>query len=150
MSERKKKIYSRRYPQAPEIMELISRPQTKEEREAAKQSFNEFWRQFQEERVYVLMPERIKGARRFVALAEELSEAYGIDMDIWEKSYFIQVDLHLCCASYPTELTRRVAELFCLCDRFHSFILPKEPGDFTLSLDFYTHQYYLSGRLMNG
>ena len=150
MSERKEKIYSRRYPQALEIMELINRSQTKEEREAAKQSFNEFWRQLQEESVYILMPERIKGARRFVALAKELSEAYGIDMDIWEKSYFIQVDLHLYCASYPTELTQRVAELFCLCDRFHSFILPQEPGDFTLSLDFYTHQYYLSGRLMNG
>ena len=80
MSE--KKIYSRRYPQAPEIMELINRPQTKEDREAAKQSFNEFWRRLQEESVYVLMPERIKGARRFAALAEELSEAYGIDMDI--------------------------------------------------------------------
>lgn len=107
-------------------MELVNRPQTKEEREAVKQSFNEFWRQLQEESVYILMPERIKGARRFVALAKELSEAYGIDMDIWEKSYFIQVDLHLYCASYPTELTQRVAELFCLCDRV-PFIHPA-PG----------------------
>lgn len=150
MSEWDKKIYSRRYPQGPETMDLLHEPQPEEEREAAKQSFNEFWRRLQKESVYVLIPERIKDARRFVALAEELSEIYGIDMDIWEKSHFIQVDLHLRCASYSAGLTRRVAELFSLCDRFHSFILPQESGDFTLSLDFYTHQYYLSGRLING
>lgn len=145
-----KKIFSKRYPPNRELEQLKNITQTEEDKASAEKSLNEFWRRMREERVYILMPERIEEGRRFVALAKELSELYEIDMDIWEKSYFIEVDLHLCCASYPPGLTRRIVELFNLCDEFSSFILPQEAGDFTLSLDFYTHKYYLSGELMNG
>lgn len=145
-----KKIYSRQYPPDPDIVKLLNTPQTEEEKNSAKRSFAGFWRCMKEETVYIPMPERIKASRYFIERAKELSEVYELDMDIWEKPYFIQVDLHLRCAAYTTGLTRRVAELFSLCDQFHSFIQPQGPGDFTLSLDFYTHQYYLSGRLING
>ena len=130
-----KKVYSKRYPPAPETMEIIHTQQSAEERATTKKSFNEFL--------------RIDRGKHFVALAIELSKKYEIDIDIWQKSYFIEVNLHLFCSSYPSELTRYIAELFTLCDRFCSFIFPQEPSDFTLSLEFDTHKYYLSGKLIN-
>jgi hypothetical protein len=144
-----RKIYSKRYLPDPEIKELMDRPQTEEERKEVEQSFTEFMRRIDEESVFVLMPDRIEKSRRFIELAKELSQRYEVSMDIWEKTYFIQVDLHLCCASYPGPMTRQFAELFNMCDKFSSFILKNEPSDFTLCLDFYTHEYYLSGVLMN-
>lgn len=95
------------------------------------------------------MPERLKECRRFIELAKDLSQRYEIDMDIWEKSYFIKVDLHLRHCSFPGLFTRRLAELFNMCDKFSSSMYPGETSGFTLSLEFYTHKYYLSGRLVN-
>ena len=130
-------------------MEIIHTQQSAEERATTKKSFDEFLRRIETESTYVLIPERIDRGKHFVALAIELSQKYEIDIDIWQKSYFIEVNLHLFCSSYPSELTRYIAELFTLCDRFCSFIFPQEPSDFTLSLEFDTHKYYLSGKLIN-
>lgn len=142
-------IFSKRYPLPPEIEELIIQPQSKEEMEGAEKSLQEFWRRITEESVFVPMPERLKECRRFIELAKDLSQRYEIDMDIWEKSYFIKVDLHLRHCSFPGPFTRRFAELFNMCDKFSSSMYPGEPNGFTLSLEFYTHKYYLSGRLVN-
>ena len=144
-----KKVYSKRYPPAPETMEIIHTQQSAEERATTKKSFDEFLRRIETESTYVLIPERIDRGKHFVALAIELSQKYEIDIDIWQMSYFIEVNLHLFCSSYPSELTRYIAELLTLCDRFCSFIFPQEPSDFTLSLEFDTHKYYLSGKLIN-
>lgn len=93
-----------------------------------------------EETVYQPIPERQELGQKFIAMAKELSEAYDIDIDIRQKGYFIEVNLHLYCTSYPSELTKMFARLFGMCDRFSSFILTTEPSDFTLSLDFFTHE----------
>ena len=93
-----------------------------------------------EETVYQPIPERQRLAQKFIAMAKDLSEAYDIDIDIRQKEYFIEVNLHLYCASYPGELTKMFARLFDMCDRFSSFIHTTEPSDFTLSLDFFTHE----------
>lgn len=145
-----KKIYSKRYPTEPEIMELIHTQKSEEEQASSQKSFDEFLHRIETESTYVPMPERIKFSKHFIALAIELSEKYKIDIDVWQKPYFIEVNLHLFCSCFPSEPTRYFAELFTLCDRFCSFILPQEPSDFTLSLEFDTHKYYLSGKLING
>ena len=96
-----KKVYSKRYPPAPETMEIIHTQQSAEERVTTKKSFDEFLRRIETESTYVLIPERIDRGKHFVALAIELSQKYEIDIDIWQKSYFIEVNLHLFCSSYP-------------------------------------------------
>ncbi len=106
-----RKIYSKRYSLDTEFLEEMEQPQTGEELEEAEHSFAEFVRRMAEESVFVLMADRIEKSRRFIELAKELSQRYEIDIDIWEKSYFIQVNLHLCYGSYPGPMTRQFAEL---------------------------------------
>ena len=85
-----KKVYSKRYPPAPETMEIIHTQQSAEEQATTKKSFDEFLRRIETESTYVLIPERIDRGKHFVALAIELSKKYEIDIDIWQKSYFIE------------------------------------------------------------
>lgn len=139
MNTEEQMLYSKRYPPVQrEIHQFIggSLPCDCKSSEEALQKF----RRHMEETVYQPIPGRQELGQKFIAMAKELSEAYDIDIDIRQKEYFIEVNLHLYCASYPGELTKMFAQLFDMCDRFSSFILTTEPSDFTLSLDFFTHE----------
>lgn len=139
MNTEEQMLYSRRYPLVQrEIEQLIEEP-LPDDWKSSQESLHEFWRHM-EEIIYRPIPERQEQGQKFIVMAKELSEAYGIDIDIRQKKYFIEVNLHLYCASYPDELTKMFARLFGMCDRFSSFILTTEPSDFTLSLDFFTHE----------
>lgn len=146
-----KVIYTKRYPSAQEEIEKAAAenptPVTDEEVEAAYQKFLDFKNG---ERRYEPIPGRKEKSQRFIALAKKFSEEYEVGIDIWQTPYAIKVKLHMNCSVYPTDMTRKLAELLAMCDRLSPFTILTEPADFTLDLDFYTHRFYLSGRLVNG
>lgn len=139
-----KLLYSRRYPLIPCKKEVFP-PRVPKPVESGEK----YWRIVDEKSVFVPRPECEGPARQFIALAKELSRSYEIDIDIRQKAYYVEVDLHLYCSVYPRELTFMIARLITMSDRMSSFIFPKEPSDFTLSLEFDTHDYYLDGKLIN-
>ena len=140
MNMKEQMLYSKRYPSAQQEMErIMSEEPTPTARKSDEEFLKELW-QHMDETVYKPIPERQEQGQRFITLAKELSEAYEIDIDIRQKEYFIEVNLHMYCSYYPGELTRMFAKLFSMCDRFCSFILTTEPSDFTLSLDLFTHE----------
>ena len=139
MNTEEQVIYSKRYPSAQQEMQQFIGGALPNDCKSSEEALQDFRRRM-EETVYQPIPERQRLAQKFIAMAKDLSEAYDIDIDIRQKEYFIEVNLHLYCASYPGELTKMFARLFDMCDRFSSFILTKEPSDFTLSLDFFTHE----------
>lgn len=145
-------IYSKRYAppwEEEDVKAFAEAPQTPEKRKAAKESFREFMRKLREESTYIPIPGAEEKARLFSALAKRLSQTYELDIDIEQQPYFVCVNFHLYCASYPGGMTRAFSELFSLCDQFASFLLTTEKSDFTLSLTLYTHKHYMSGRLVN-
>ena len=109
-------------------------------------SSGEFLRKIEESSVYVLRPDKWKGRRRFIDLAKQFSLTYRIDMDIREHEHFISVILYLFHSVYTGEGKRMLTELVDLCDRVSSFPEEREACEFTLFLDYNTHDYYLSGR----
>lgn len=139
MNTEEQVLYSKRYPPVQQEMQRLIGGSLHSDCKSSEESLQEFWQRM-EETVYQPIPERQELGQKFIAMAKELSEAYDIDIDIRQKEYFIEVNLHLYCASYPGELTKMFAQLFDMCDRFSSFILTTEPSDFTLSLDFFTHE----------
>lgn len=139
MNTEEQVLYSKRYPSVQQEMGQLIEGPLPSDWKSSEESLQEFWRHM-EETVYHPIPGRQEQGQKFIATAKELSEAYGIDLDIRQKEYFIEVNLHLYCASYSDELTKMFAQLFNMCDRFSSFILTTEPSDFTLSLDFFTHE----------
>ena len=145
MSDSENWIASMRYPPAEEEMErLLAEKPVGDDEEGipVEKALEQFWQRQKEVR-YVRIPRRRKKQERFIRLAKELSKEFQIDMDIRKRPYFIEVDLHFYCAVYPERLARRFAQLFRLCDRFSSFVLSKEPWDFTLSLELDTHKCLL-------
>ncbi len=147
----KKVIYSKRYTPADEQLaqiERLMRRMATEQRETVKKTFKGFWQRLEEESVYVAIQGIEEKSRCFIELAKELSRDYQIDIDIKQGDDTIDVSLHMYCAAYPGDMTRLFTRLFNMCDHFCSFILPSEPTDFTLMLSLYTHDHYLSGKLM--
>lgn len=109
-------------------------------------SSSEFFRKIEESSVYVLRPDKWKGRRRFIDLAKRFSLTYRIDMDIKEYEHSISVILYLFHSVYAGEGKRMLTELVALCDRVSSFPEEGETCEFTLFLDYHTHDYYLAGR----
>ncbi len=102
-------------------------------------TFEEFLREVRENSVYVPKPDKLQNRQRFIDLAKQLSLDYGIDMDITEYDHFISANLHLYCGAYTGTLKDMLSGLLNLCDRICFFKLKTEPCDFTLSLDYMTH-----------
>lgn len=151
MFEDEKVIYTKRYPSPRKKLEKsdaeTTTPVTEGDIEAA---YQKYLRIVNGERRYEPIPGRKEKSRRFIALAKEFSEEYKIGIDIRQTAYAIEVKLHMYFSVYRADMTRKFAELLTMCDRLSSSVLPIDPSDFILYLDFYTHRYYLSGELMNG
>ena len=148
MRSRGKRIDSQRFPQ-PEMEDEQYR-QAAAELEAVKKtplwaSFQEYLRRLEEDSVYVLRPDKLAGCRRFLSLAQTLSQEYRIDMDITEYGDSVCVDLHLYYDVYEGERKRILCQLLDLCDSVHSFRFHPGPWDFTLALEYRTHDRYRSG-----
>ena len=148
-----KLIYSKRYLDPALVKAMAEAPfpeeRTAKEEAETERSLQDFWRRMKNETHRVLMPERVEPSQQFIQLAKELAEAHEIDVDIWEKSYLIRVDLTFHTSLYPAPVARDLAKLLNMCDTFSTLVPSDHSGDLTLLLDFYTHKYYMSGRLIN-
>ncbi len=104
-------LYSKRYSHRKSIEKLLQRSITEAEMEETEKALAQFKKRLQKERVYIQLPERQKKGNRFIAIAKEFSKRYQVDIDIKRKSFFIEVSLHLYCATYPANMTHRLSEL---------------------------------------
>lgn len=144
-----KRIYSQHFPQ-PAFDEEQYR-KAEEKLDAIKgtplwTSFEEHLRELEENIVYVLRPDKVDGRQRFIDLAKQLSLDCEIDMDIWEYDDQISVNLYLYCCNYTGAAKDMFSELLTLCDCVSILRNLAGPFDFTLSLDYNTHDCYLSGK----
>lgn len=138
MSSAGKIIYSKRFPQMDP--EQLCREAAEDAGDGtAPPPFEEFLREVRENSVYVPRPDKLQNRQRFIDLAKQLSLDYEIDMDIKEHDHFISVNLHLYCGAYTGTCKDMLSGLLDLCDRICFFKLKTEPCDFTLSLDYMTH-----------
>lgn len=104
-------LYSKRYSHRKSIEKLLQRSITEAEMEETEKALAQFKKRLQKERVYIQLPERQKKGNRFIAIAKEFSKRHQVDIDIKRKSFFIEVSLHLYCATYPANMTHRLSEL---------------------------------------
>lgn len=108
--------------------------------------FDVVYNHMSENSVYVLKADRIVGRQRFIDLAKAISSDYEVDMEIKDCSYYITVTMYLYCSTCAGSLKSMFAELINMCDRISSFTSSTDPSDFIISLDYLTHDHYVSGR----
>ncbi len=146
MASKERLIFSRRFPRIdPDQAVAEMTEDTADDLE----SCEEFLREIQENSAYVPRPDKLKERGRFINLAKRLSLDYKFDVDIKEHDYFVSVHLHLYHGVYARTLKQKLAGLMDLCDCIGIFSRETEACDFTLCLDYYTHDYYLSGHKLN-
>lgn len=108
--------------------------------------FSSLINRIDEESTYILDEEKQNCRKKFIDLAIELSSDYEIDMEITDHFYYVTATMYLDCASCAGELKAMFTELVSMCDRINSYISKKECCDFVISLDYYTHDHFVSGR----
>lgn len=135
MSE--KMIYSKRFPK-PEIdvSTFKNAPPIDEE---TRDRLNRMFQRLLYEDCYVPNPQRIAWSKKFVALAIKLSSEFEIDMDIYENSHCVSVDLYLTCTAFMGDMKDMFAELVKMCDDVSLFLPKDDPHDVLVSLTLYTH-----------
>lgn len=141
-------IYSRRYHVDEDAEMLLAEmpEQTDEDRARAKDAFDELMRSIREESVFIMRPNRIAGTDRLIKLAKRLSEQYEIDTDIIQHTGRITVDLYMDCFLQFRDFIQDFTALLEMCDLFSLFTPAKKPGRVVFSLDYITHDHYVSGR----
>lgn len=102
--------------------------------------------QLREDSVFVRRPDRIKERQRFIELVKDLSISYEIDTDMKEYPYHISVDLYLNYAPFMGPLKHLFSEILNMSDRVYFFQSKMDHRDLLLSLDYFTHDHYLSER----
>lgn len=148
--EPRKVIYSKRFPR--QLMdELLKNREVPKDILPAKPSvsYKAFCDRIAKNSTYQPNPDKIAKKERFINLAVTLSESYEIDMEITDHFYFISVTMYLTCAYCTGELKSLFTELIVMCDGISSFLSHSDPCDFIISLDYYTHDHYVSGKKAN-
>ena len=148
MAKEKQILYSKRYSVEQEITELDGKEhtQTEAEQAEAKAKFQEFLRMVREESIYIVKPERIAGIGPLLHLAKQIYETFEIDMGIIQGSGRITINIYFFCAAFPKEFLAAFSELLRQCDMLSVFT-PKQNDDAVLfSLDYQTHDHYVSGK----
>ena len=145
-----KVIYSKRFPRQ-NIDEPPKDREVPEERLPTKPlvSSRAYLNRIAKNSTYLPNPDKIANQEKFVNLAITLSETYKIDMEITDCSHYISVTMYLDCAYCTGELKALFTELIVMCDSISSFLSGSDPCDFILSLDYYTHDHYISGKMYN-
>jgi len=102
-----------------------------------------------EDSTYIINPTKLKWRQEFIDIAVKLSSEYEIDMDIEDHLYYISVCMYLGSASFVGRLKALFTLLLTLCDRITYLTTENGDYDFTITLDYHTHDHYLSGRQVN-
>lgn len=95
--------------------------------------------------VYLFRADKMEECQRFIDLAKEFSQDYKISTEIEKYDFYVSVTLDFPCGVYVGECKRRLSELMNLCDRIALFPSPDEPFLLSFTLDYYTHDCYISG-----
>lgn len=106
--------------------------------------FKEFYREMVENRILVLLPDRIVQAEAFTRLAIEISEIYEFDTTIRKKDSHIEVNYSFDCGGELDYLIPIIGQADCI-----SFFAGVNGFEVTISLDFYTHAVYDKERLLH-
>lgn len=106
-----------------------------------KLTFEEFLQRMQQDYIYILLPQRILAAKKFVAKAIEISELYEIDIKIVKRFSYISV--RYCfedCGNpkYLREVLRYADDI--------SFWENKNGKGIVFIIDFYTHAVFNKNR----
>lgn len=113
------------------------------EQHEAGQSINEddYVRKLITESVCVIMPERIEGRDYFIDLAKEIAEAYLIDIVIRERKDRITV-------TYTLDYEAGFSCLKPIIQLADELIFQNREDHVFISLDYFTHATYCSGRVV--
>lgn len=135
-------IFRKTYPR---IEELLKEIETEEdalpEENEDLDSLANFLKQKTEERVYVLMPDRIERQESFINAAIALSEFYQIDLIVVESVDRITAEFTLEC----TESVPKIKTLIQMADDI-IFTCGPRAGEMQIGLDYYTHAIYRNGK----
>ena len=88
--------------------------------------------------------------QKFIDLAIEYSTDYGIDMVIKDRTYFIEVIIYYEYRACSGDETKILSELIGMSDKIYSFDGTSLGCDFTIILDYNTHDQYMPRREING
>ena len=137
-------IYERKYPRFAPTEELRPpKPESADQSERPKPSFDEIVQKICANTAYIPLPERIKANKEFIRTAIEVSELYELDTKIERHVDHISVDYSF----NPCGGMRDINRVFGMADRF-SFFKDRFGWDITVSLDFYTHAVLRNGRVI--
>lgn len=148
MEDSRNMIYSRRYHVDEDAKKLLAEmpEQTDEDKAKTKEAFTELMRGIREESVFIVRPDRIAGTDRLIEQAKHLSEQHEIDTDIIQYTGRITVRLYMDCLLWFEDFIQDFTALVGMCDLFSLFTPADEPGRVVCSLDYITHDHYISGR----
>lgn len=139
-------IYEKKFPkwEMPNKEELVE-IKIDNEAECKHLTFDQIIEQIYKDVTYVLMPERIEGAKAFIRKAIEVSNNYEMDVKIERRSSHISVTYYFDFGGAMKELT----EIIGMADDLAFFGRKDKEYDIVMSLDFYTHAVYRNGRQVN-
>lgn len=106
---------------------------------AAKKDPALFCKQLLESTVRVIMPDRVENSGFFITMAKEIAEYYEIDSVVTEHEDRLTVEFCINCDDTYTGLKQIIEFSDDICFRCDN-------GDVILSIIYYTHATYLSGR----
>lgn len=141
----KKTIFSKRYPQIvnESLDEELSGNDSKKD---TYQSGEDFIRHLEKDSRLVPAPERQKKKDMFIRLAVMMSKDYQIDTDIYESDGSIVVNIYIEPSLFSGELKRLFTHLIMIADDISFFIPNDNKHSLLVSLDYFTHELYLSER----
>ncbi len=131
-----KKLYSKHHPKTTLKLDGDSGPDFDTARSLA---------QFKERLAnsrFELREERVEGGRRLVKLAQDLSEWYGIDIDIEQRAYYIEIRFSGLGGPYPKDFCREFVRLLEMCDRFDMYSSREKDNSVAFALEYDTHDFY--------
>lgn len=148
LPDKEKIIYHKQFPRINPMercMDKSSLDNTEKEKSLAR-PIESLWNYMTENSVYNANPKKLAGRQEFIDIAIILSTEYEISMTIKDHLYFVEIIMYWDCCACTGEMKKMLAELVNRCDCINSFIPKGKQCDVILSLDYYTHDHYVSGR----
>ncbi len=142
-----KVIYCKQFPHQ-DIDKLLEEQEVSGEKFSSmpRESPEAFRQRIEQSSTYILRADKAQKKEAFINLAKSLSAGYEIDMKIEEYGYFVSVTMYMDCATYTGEVKKMLTELTIMSENISFFLSSTDPCDFILSLDYFTHDHYVSGR----
>ena len=97
----------------------------------------------------VLQEERVEGCRQFQWEALAFSERYGVDVNILQRTYYVEVCFNGLGGCYPREFSADFAKLMGMCDRFSICSSEMTEHHIMIGMEYDTHNFYVGGKKFN-